>query len=107
MLGRGSYLVRAVRFRRFDLFGIGGLLAYGFIFGRILEFFDRLAEAFGEGRKFGAAEEHQQNDERKNQDTSTAVCRMFVIRIPKPPPQYQRELNQITVLKTIKSSYFR
>jgi len=56
-----------VGFRRFDLFGISGLLAHGFIFGRVLKFFDRLAEALGEGRQFGATEEYQQNDENNNE----------------------------------------
>ena len=67
MLGWGNDLVSAVGFWRFDLFGISGLLAHGFIFGRVLKFFDRLAEALSEGRQFGAAEEYEQNYENNNE----------------------------------------
>ena len=58
VLGWGNDLVSAVGFWRFDLFGISGLLAHRFIFGCVFKFFDRLAEALGEGRQFGATEEY-------------------------------------------------
>lgn len=52
-------LVRSVGFLLFDFFRIGGLVAHGFLFGRVFKFLDGLAKAFGERREFGTTEENQ------------------------------------------------
>jgi hypothetical protein len=62
--GKSANSVGAVGLVVFGLLGFGSrFFVFGFVLGGFLEFFDRLAEAFREGREFGSAKKDEEDDE--------------------------------------------